>query len=188
MEEKEPKEINQEISEETEDIVFEEDPRDLIKKLKEKIKVSESEKQKYLEGWQRDKADFVNARKDDERRNLEIIKFAKENLLDELIPVLNSFELAFKSPSWNSVSSEWRIGMEHIHSQLKTVFLNNGLTEIDPLGMPFNPHEHQAIGTVEIEEEKDDGKVLEVVQKGYKLNGKVIQVAHVKIGEMKSVA
>ena len=188
MEEKKSKEINQEISEETEDIVFEEDPRDLIKKLKEKLKTSESEKQKYLEGWQRDKADFVNARKDDERRSLEIIKFAKESLLDELIPVLDGFELAFKSPSWNSVSSEWRTGIEHIHSQLKTVLLNNGLTEIDSLGVVFNPHEHQTIGMIETTVEKDDGKVLEVVQKGYKLNGKVIRVAHVKIGEMKSVA
>ena len=188
MEEKEPKEINQEISEETEDIVFEEDPRDLIKKLKEKIKVSESEKQKYLEGWQRDKADFVNARKDDERRNLEIIKFAKEGLVDEIIPVLDSFELAFRSPSWNSVAPEWRTGVEYIHSQLKTVLLNSGLTEIDPLGELFNPHEHQAIGTVEIEEEGNDGKVLEVLQKGYKLNGRVIRTANVKIGERKSVA
>ncbi|MEK7180470.1 MAG: nucleotide exchange factor GrpE [Patescibacteria group bacterium] len=188
MEEEIKKEEQEEI---LEDVVFEEEeqnPRDLIKKLKEKIKTSDTEKQKYLENWQRDKADFVNARKDDERRNTEVIKFAKESLVDEIIPVLDSFELAFRSPSWNSVAPEWRTGVEYIHSQLKTVLLNNGLTEIDPLGVAFNPHEHQAIGTVESEDEEDDGKVLEVLQKGYKLNGKVIRTANVKIGERKSVA
>lgn len=175
----------EETIEASEDVVFEEDSKDLIKKLKEKLKVSQGERQTYLEGWQRDKADFINARKDDERRNLDLLKFAKEGLLREIIPVLDSFELAIGDPSWDSVSLEWRTGVEHIHSQLKAVLSAHGVTEANPHGEQFNPREHNAIGVIPVADEKEDGKILEVVQKGYTLNGKMIRTADVKIGEFK---
>ncbi|MDP2705459.1 MAG: nucleotide exchange factor GrpE [Patescibacteria group bacterium] len=170
---------------ESEDVVFEEDPRDLIKKLKEKLKTAQEERQAYLEGWQRDKADFINARKDDEKRNVELLKFAKEGLIEEIIPVLDSFELAVKNPSWGSVSPEWQAGVEHIYSQLKNVLSTNGIAEVDPLGEKFNPREHHAMGIIAVSDEEEDGKILEVVQKGYTLNGKIVRTANVKIGEFK---
>lgn len=172
--------------EEFEEVVFEEeDPRDLIKKLKEKLKVCQDERQTYLTGWQRDKADFINARKDDERRNMELLKFSKEGLLQELIPVLDSFQMAMKNSGWNSVSSEWRTGVEHIYSQLKNVLVANGITEVNPEGEMFDPRQHHAIGIIPVTDEKDDGKILEVAQKGYTLNGKILRTANVKIGECK---
>src|SRR3989344_7829507 len=121
------------------DFVYEEDTenthkdkKDAIEKLKEKLHICEEEKGKYLFQWQKDKADFINARKDDERRNLEVIKFAKEELLSEIIPVLDSFDMAMKSPAWGEVSKEWRTGVEYIHSQLTTVLQNHGIEEINP--------------------------------------------------------
>ena len=183
---KKEKQEKHETVEESEEMVFEEeDPRDLIKKLKEKLKTAQEERQTYLEGWQRDKADFINARKDDEKRNVELLKFAKEGLIEEIIPVLDSFELAIKNPSWGSVSPEWQDGVEHIYSQLKNVLSTNGIAEVDPLGEKFNPREHHAMGIIAVSDEKEDGKILEVVQKGYTLNGKIVRTANVKIGEFK---
>ena len=59
----------------------------------------------------------------------------------------------------------------------------SGLEEIEPKGETFSPHEHEAIGNKETEKEEEDHKILEVLQKGYKLNGRVIRPAKVKVGE-----
>ena len=70
-----------------------------------------------------------------------------------------------------------------LYNQLIAVLKASGLEEIDPLGISFSPHEHEALGTVHTDKEAEDHKVLEVLQKGYKFNGKVIRPAKVKIGE-----
>ena len=175
-----------------EEVVFEddeenisEDKKDAVKKLKEKLEKCEEEKNRYLTLWQKDKADFVNARKDDNRRNQEVIKFSKESVITEILPVLDSFEMAMKNPAWFEVSKEWRTGVEYIHSQLYTLLQNNGVEEINPLGNQFNTLEHHALESVSVNDEKKDHTVVEVTQKGYKLNGKIIRPAIVKVGEYK---
>lgn len=190
MENKENKETKKVKKVENEDLTFEADEEnigkekgDVVKKLQEKLKLCEREKERFLSSWQRDKADFINARKEDARRNLETVKFAKEELLGDIIPVLDSFEQAFKSPLWATISPDWRTGVEYIHSQLKTVLQNNNVEEISPEGAVFNAKEHHAIGTVSTTERKEENVVLEVVQKGYRLSGKVIRPAQVKVGE-----
>jgi molecular chaperone GrpE (heat shock protein) len=65
-----------------------------VKKLKEKLKKSEAERLEYLTGWQRSKADLINARKRDETDRQEFTKYANENLISELISVLDSFDMA----------------------------------------------------------------------------------------------
>ncbi|MCK5059916.1 MAG: nucleotide exchange factor GrpE [Candidatus Pacebacteria bacterium] len=178
---------------EIEDVVFEEEyentateKKDAIGKLKERLRKCEEEKNRYLILWQKDKADFINARKDDEKRNLEVIKYAKESLVVEIFPVLDSFNMAMQNPVWNEVSKEWRVGVEYIYSQLQTALVNNGLEEIEPLGQPFNALEHHAVESVSVHEKGKDHKVIEVTQKGYKLNGKIIRPAGVKVGEYKA--
>ena len=187
------KEDKKNIEEAPEEVIFESDTSELVgeksdalKRLRERLVACEEEKNRYLTLWQKDKADFINARKDDDRKNLEFIKFSKESLLTDLIPVLDSFEMAMKNPSWSEISKDWRMGVEYIHSQLKTVLEGNNLEAIDPLGKEFNPSEHHAVATIEIEDSEKDHTVLEVLQKGYRLNGKVIRPAQVKIGEFKS--
>src|SRR4029079_3644156 len=80
------------------DIIVDEEnetPEALVKKLKEKIKTLEKEKQENMDGWQRERADFINFKKRMETEKFEVIKYANESLVEELIPVLNSFEMAF---------------------------------------------------------------------------------------------
>lgn len=167
-------------------VVAEESAQETIKKLREKLKKAVEEKQEYLTGWQKDKAEFLNARKRDEGDKKEFVKFAKAGVIEELIPVLDSFDMArANKTAWESVDNNWRAGVEHIHSQFLKTLEDNGLKIVDPIGENYNPSIHEAMELIETKDEAEDGKILMVVNKGYNLNGKVIRPPKVKVGEYK---
>jgi len=160
--------------------------KDTVADLREKLKKAIAEKQEYMDGWQRSKAEFVNARRRDEESRKEMIKFANEGVLMDITPVLDSFTMAFNNKeAWEKVDANWRKGVEYIYNQLKSALEQNGFREFDPVGETFDPMKHNAIETVVVSDEAQDHKVIEVVQKGYNLNGKIIRPASVKIGEYK---
>ncbi|MGB3921957.1 MAG: nucleotide exchange factor GrpE [Minisyncoccia bacterium] len=167
------------MKEENDDIVIEEDPEseaspNTEKKLRERLKEAEAKAKEHLDGWQRAQADFVNLRRRDEEAKAEFVKFANLSLIEELIPVLDSFQAGLSQ------------GLENLrppYLQLLAALKAAGLEEVEPLGKRFSPHEHEAMATVPTENSGDDHKVLEVLQKGYKLNGKLVRPAKVKVGE-----
>jgi molecular chaperone GrpE len=155
-------------------------------KLKEELKAVILEKQKYLEGWQRAQADLVNYKRiaDEERKG--ITTRAISTLIEELLPVLDSFDLAFgNKEAWESAPKNWRDGIMYIHQQLMRTLSDRDLEVIDPLGMQFNPHEHEAIAHVPIEEEEKEGTIIAVRQKGYRLKDKIIRPARVEVADFK---
>lgn len=157
-----------------------------MKKLREKLKIAIEEKQTYLDGWQRDKAEFINARKRDEDSKQEFLKFAKQGMVEEILPVLDSFDMAMMNKSaWESVTPEWRSGMEGIYNQLLGILTKNGVNAFGAIGDAFDPIFHQSIGIIETNDANQDHKVAEVMQKGYTLNGKVIRPAFVKVFQAK---
>jgi molecular chaperone GrpE len=120
-------------------VVAEENAGELIKKLRDKLKTCEAEKQQYLSGWQRAKADLINARRQDEKDKGEFVKFANEMLIHEVLPVFESFEMAtVDQTKWQSVDKNWREGIERIFSQLKKVLEKHGIKEIDPTGERYD--------------------------------------------------
>ena len=158
-----------------------------VKKLKERIKELEKKNTELLDGWQRDKADFINAKKRDEGEKQEFLKFSKADTIAEIIPVLDSFESAFKNKeAWESVDKNWRVGVEYIHSQLFGILAQHGLKVINPIGLAYDHNRDEAVETVPVENENDDGKILEVVQVGYELNGKEIRPPKVKVGDFRA--
>jgi molecular chaperone GrpE len=168
-----------------ESVVSEESAQATIKSLREKLKAAQAEKTEYLTGWQRTKAEFINARKRDEEAQREISKFANERLIVELIPVLESFEMAMgNKEAWEKADKNWRVGVEYIAQQLKRVLEDNGLTEINPVGKPFDITTHEATEHEKVTDKSLDGKVTAVVQRGYSLNGKLIKAPKVKVGEL----
>jgi molecular chaperone GrpE len=168
-------------------VVAEENALEAVKKLKEKLKISEKERMEYLTGWQRAKADLVNARKRDEADRQEFMKFANERLIDGLLPVLESFDMAIgNKESWEKVDKNWRVGVEYIYTQLKKVLADSGLVEINPLGEKFDINRDEATEYVPVETETDDHKVVAVLQKGYTLNGRPMRPPKVKVGEWKN--
>ncbi len=163
------------------------DLKEKIAKLKEKIKKLETEKADYMNGWQRERADFVNFKKRAEEEKKEYIKFANENLLEEMLAVLESFDMAFMNKeAWNSVPQNWRVGVEYIHSQLVKILDLNGLKEFVPkAGDKFDPKLHVADEMVAVTEIDKDGQIISVKKKGYILNNKIIIAPKVVVGEAK---
>jgi len=171
----------------TDDIIIEADdsssPVDKLKKLRQELKETQKEKQEYLAGWQRAKADYLNYKKEEESRRGEVNKFAKADILNDLIRLADSFDMAFANKSaWENVPENWRKGVEYIHSQLLVVFRDHGLEEIDPQSEIFDPARDESIGVIKVDKSEEDNKIIEVVKKGYRLNGRIIRPAQVKVG------
>jgi len=164
-------------------VISEETQGETIKKLREKLKKALDEKQQYLTAWQKDKADFLNARKRDKEDKEHFVKFANENLIVELLPVLQSFEMAFANKeAWEKIDKNWRTGVEYIYNQLKTVLESNGLKQIDPIGKKFDPMRDEAIEYVPVSDEKQDHVITDVIQKGYEFHGKTLVAPKVRVG------
>ena len=161
-------------------VVAEEHANDIVKKLREKLKEAESKTKEYLDGWQRAQADFANLRRRDEEAKFEFVKFANMSFIGELIPVLDSFNLALSHASTGSAQAA---DIKPIYDQLFSLLRQNGLEELNPMDEVFDPRYHEAIGVVPADEPEKDHKILEVIQKGYILIGKIIRPAKVKIGE-----
>lgn len=167
-------------------VIAEESSLETIKKLREKLKTTEAERMEYLTGWQRAKADHINARKRDEEDRKDFIKFANERLIEGIIPVLESFELAMgNKEAWEKADKNWRIGVEYIYSQLKKALEDSGLTELKPLNQRFDHSVHEAASYEAVADEKLDHIVTKVIQNGYYLNGKLMRPAKVIVGEFK---
>jgi molecular chaperone GrpE len=167
-------------------VVAEENANEMIKKLREKLKKCEAEKLEYLTGWQRAKADLINARKRDEAERGEFTKFANKQLIMELIPVLGSFDMAMgDKKSWEKADKNWRTGVEYIYTQLVKALTDFGVKEINPLNEKFDHNLHEAVSYEPVNEEKLNHIIIGIVQKGYSLNGKVLKVSKVRVGEFK---
>jgi molecular chaperone GrpE len=146
-------------------------------KLNEQIAKLEKERDEYLNGWKRAKADYLNMQKDEMKRAQEIIKFASAELIKELLPVLDSLELSLIATK----DQEARKGLEVIYSQLENILNKQGLQKIKALGEKFDPAIHEAM--LQEESDKKSGTILEEMVSGWTLNGKVIRPAKVKIAK-----
>ncbi len=167
-------------------VIAEENMAETMKKLREKLKKAEAEKMEYLTGWQRAKADMVNARKREEEERKEFMKFANERLIEDLLPVLESFDMAMgNKEAWEKADKNWRIGVEYIYSQLTKALTDNGLVEVIPANEKFDHAKHEAVSYEPVTDEKMDHMIIGVIQKGYSLNGKILKVPKVKVGEYK---
>lgn len=176
------------------DVVFEDntevtgiDAKQKVDKLRARIKELEKKNTELLDAWQRDKAEFINARKRDEASQKDYLKFAHEKLLADLIPALDSFAMAMSNKeAWEKVDPNWRTGVEYIYAQLIGVLGQYGLTIINPKGERFDPEKAEAIENISVETHDQDDIILGVVQVGYALHGKIIRPAKVKVGHFHS--
>lgn len=155
--------------------------------LKKQLQETEMKAAEHLEGWQRAKADLINAKREFETRQQQIITHANAALIESLLPVLDSFNMAMANTDvWNAVDENWRKGMEHTHNQLSKVLVERGLVEINPVGETFNPNEHEPIENVAVDSAEGDNVVQAVVQKGYRLGDKLLRPARVTVGTYQS--
>jgi len=177
----------------SDDIVLEENHEDnsavssddKVKKLKKEIVDIKKEKADLLAELQRAKADFINMRRRDEEHLKDMVRFANVEMISQIIPVLDSFDMAFSNKeAWEKAPKEWRIGVEYIYNQLLSVLTNNSVDVVNPIGQKFDPNTEEAIENIPGEKE-NDGKVVAVIQKGYKMGDRMIRPAKVKVGTLK---
>ena len=132
----------------------------------------------------RSKAEFINYRKRLEDEQARLLKFCNEDLIKEVLPILDNFERAISMDDTNldDEVSKFLSGFKMIYCNFVNILKNYGVIEIDGNNKPFDPVYHEAIMT-EKREGVEPGMVLEVLQKGYILKGKVIRPAMVKVSE-----
>jgi molecular chaperone GrpE len=159
------------------------DARTTIKKLRDKIKKLEAEKQEYLDLSQRTRADYANFKKEVEANRVSDRKFATKRFIEELLPVLDAYDMAqANKETWEKVDANWRMGIEYIFNQFKTVLEGEGVTQFGKVGDSFDPLLHETMQSVTVENDNEDGKVVRVLQNGYKMHDTVLRPARVHVG------
>lgn len=164
-------------------IDIEESGEALIKKLREKLKKCQNERQEFLDGWQRSKADFLNSKRRAVGEKEQELERMQANFLQNLLPLCDSFEMAFKhSDKLKKVDAGWKVGIEQIHSQLQNIFSEYDLVEVEALDKPFDPEIHEALSNIKVSGKAQHDMVVEVVQKGYMIKDTLLRPAKVIIG------
>jgi len=128
-------------------------------------------------------AEFDNYRKRTLREKMELSKYAEENLLLKIIPLMDDFERARQHMDSDSDITAVKNGIDIIYSKFGEFLKQNGIKEIESLNGNFNVDLHEAVAKVPVEDKDKKGKVVDVVLKGYYLQDKVLRFSKVVVGE-----
>jgi molecular chaperone GrpE len=128
-------------------------------------------------------AEYDNYRKRTLREKIELTKNAGENILIGIIPVIDDFERAMKLMEASADCTAMKSGIDLIYNKFSEFLKQNGIREIESLNKDFNVDLHDAITKIPAQDESMKGKVVDVVQKGYWLNDKVLRHSKVVVGE-----
>ena len=155
----------------------EKEPRE--EKKEHELKQPEEKTQKIEEltdTLKRLQAEFENFKKRIEKEKTEFVKYAHADIIEKMLPVLDSFEIALKNTNDQEKFVE---GMKIIYAQLYSILEAEGLKPINAAGENFDPYKHEVL--LKEESDKPEGTILEEFQKGYMLNDKVLRLSKVKI-------
>ena len=148
--------------------------RNYKKELEQATAENKDLKEKFL----RIAAEFDNYRKRTAREFEDIIKRANVRLLRELVDIVDNFERALSVDSEDHTHKAYRQGVELIYNQLAGLLAKEGVTPIEAVGQPFDPHYHEAVMQTD-SDEYDEGIVAQEIQKGYRLGDKVLRHSRV---------
>ncbi len=154
-------------------------PRKTKKEPLKELARCKKEKDEYIDGWKRAKADFANYKKEEQQRFVEFSRISREMLMYELIAVLDSFALGIVMSRGDTIEKK---GVELIRNQFADTLKKYGLEKIQIVsGAAFDPGRHEAVS--EEESNEPEGTILEEMEAGYMLDGKVLRPARVKISK-----
>lgn len=148
----------------------------------EKLKTCKENSEKYHDQLLRLRAEFENFRKRMEKEKTEFLRYANEQLIFALLPVMDNFGRAISSARENQNVEAVLEGVSMIEKGLADVLDKFGVKQIRSMGEKFDPHRHEAIGVVESKEHSED-TIVEELQKGYLLNDRLIRPAVVKVAK-----
>ena len=167
-----------------EEVTAEESVKRRHKGRHSQMKALEEAKAKYAElndTYLRLYSEFDNYRKRTAKEKLDMTATAAAAVIKDMLPVLDDFERALLNMEKNGNEADIQ-GITLIYNKLKTTLQKKGLEEIVAIDCDFNTDEHEALTMIPAPDESKKGKVLDVIQKGYKLNGTVIRFARVVVG------
>jgi len=154
--------------------------KDIVKRLREENKKLRNERDEYLTGWQRAKADYVNLQKEHGDSHIRSSILTKEKFMNDLLPALDSFDMAFSNKeNWEKVDKNWRMGVEYIYTQFMKGLEDAGVEKIDRVGIPFDPSIHESIEIIDTKDKKSDHNIAKIVHR-------IIRPAKVNIFEFKT--
>ncbi|MBI5742594.1 MAG: nucleotide exchange factor GrpE [Candidatus Niyogibacteria bacterium] len=166
-----------------------------VAKLRAKLKDSQAKCSEYVTGWQRAKADYVNAKRQNDEERVEFLKYSERRLMLELLTLADSFDLALGDlPTGQAGTSgtppnseKWLAGVKNIRSQLEKILAGHGVkTQEDQVGKKFDPALHEALMSEPVTDEAQDDTVLAELAKGYLIHDQVLRPAKVKVGEYRA--
>ena len=167
------------------------------KTLEEQLSECQQKMEEYLMGWQRERADFANYKKDEAKTREEFRFYIKAKIVYEFLTVLDGFDLALKHMPEDLKDNNWVKGLSYIRKQLEMILKGEGAEEIKCVGEKFDPATHEALeevdsthspqvdlaGSPQVDSTSSPQVVLEELQKGYRLDGRVIRPSKVKISK-----
>jgi len=157
-----------------EEKVTQDNPATLEAQLTQEKERAES----YLASWQRAAADYQNYKRRVEQERSEVAQLANVALMINLLPLVDDLERALENVDSHLAGLTWLDGIRLIHRKFQALLEMNGVVEIAADGQPFDPNVHEAV----MYGDGEDGKVTNVVQKGYMLGGRVLRPAMVVVG------
>ena len=129
-------------------------------------------------------SEFDNFRKRTQKEKIDLYKTAGEDVITAILPIIDDFERAQKAMDQSDDIQGVKDGVKLIHDKMLIILKQKGLEEVESaIGEGFNIEFHEAITQIPAPSKKEKGKVMDVVEKGYKLNGKVIRFTKVVIGQ-----
>jgi len=148
----------------------------------EKLAAAERQRDEYLAGWQRAKADFVNYKREEMAHLQEVARYGSEDLIRDLIGVLDNFDLGLRATEKNGTTVDK--GIYLIRMQIEDILRKRGLVKVElKPGDHFDPAVAEAMA--EISSDKPEGTIVEEVEPGYRLHDKVIRAARVIVSKGK---
>ncbi len=157
--------------------------RELLTKTQGDIRPAEEKLAEMQDKYIRLSAEFDNYRKRTLREKMELSKYAAEDLFLKIIPLMDDFDRALSHMGTGTDPAAMKDGIELIYNKFSEFLKQNGIKEIDSLNTGFDVDLHEAIAKVPVEEAERKGKVVDVVQKGYYIQDKVLRHSKVVVGE-----
>jgi molecular chaperone GrpE len=160
------------------------DPASLTPEQFEELKARAAKADESWERLLRTTADFDNFKKRAARERTEAIQFANVSLIQKLLPVVDSFEMALAATQTakDEKSASLQAGIAMVQSQLKSILAETGLEEIDAAGKIFDPTQHEAVSQQETNE-VPEGQVVQQLRKGYKIKERLLRPASVVVAK-----
>jgi molecular chaperone GrpE len=148
--------------------------------LEEQLSASEEKAAEYLDGWQRARAEFANARKRLERERAEAYRNASVDYAKKLLPILDDFDRALENLPSEIGKDNWFEGISLVRRKLESILDSLDVVTIEAKGQLFDPNFHEALALVE-SDDFESGIVVEEVQTGYRLGDRVIRPSLVNV-------